>query len=691
MTFENPAWLYFAVVITLITTGMIALGLRKREQLLGNFAATRLLDQLTEKASQTRTLFKAALITMGIAAVAIAIARPQYGVEWSERKARGLDIVFVLDSSKSMLATDMRPTRLDRAKLAVIDLIERLESDRIGLVAFAGRAFLQTPPTLDYSAFRESLDSVGPGTMTSGGSDLGNAIKEAEKAFPKDNNFKVIILLTDGEDLGGNSIETAKQAATNGIKVYAIGIGTPEGEYLRIRNERGEEEFIRDDQGQPVRSQLDESTLQQIAQATGGSYSRLSSQSLEALYASVIATLPREERDAELQETPIERYQWLIGAAILFLVVEIIIRRRGNVRIHAALLVFTCISVLPQHSEAQEEPPLNISEEAIDDPLPEPELPKDPRITYNQAYEALTAGDLEAAQTLYQTSIAQTEDLKLQRDALYNLAHSNYQAGRQTYDSGDLDSAIELIKAAEALFQSAQEIDPNDTAAAEDEKKVKAVREAIEKLKQQQEEQQDQENQDSEPQDEQEQSKENQEQQNQDGDSSEQNQENSETSEDQSEENQNSQQQDPQNQDGENQQQQDQQNQSSEDGEQSEQESSQGENGEPNDEESDSQSGQEQSEEESTRDPAEDMAQQEQDAQEEAEQNGEQGSAAQPTEGEANQSEQEGQQGAGQAMQIEGMSQEDAAALLESLRDGEKLLPFVEQGTPRNRGKVRDW
>ena len=170
MNFANHIWLYLAPAIFLAAFALILRGLRKREHLLAKFAARRLLGQLTERAALGRSLLKAALLTLGLAAIAIALSRPQYGIEWSERKARGLDIVFVLDSSKSMLATDLRPNRLARAKLAVLDLVERLESDRVGLVAFAGQAFLQTPPTLDYAAFRESLEAVGPSSLSRGGS-----------------------------------------------------------------------------------------------------------------------------------------------------------------------------------------------------------------------------------------------------------------------------------------------------------------------------------------------------------------------------------------------------------------------------------------------------------------------------------------------------------------------------------------
>ncbi|MEC7287553.1 MAG: VWA domain-containing protein, partial [Verrucomicrobiota bacterium] len=406
MSFEDPVWLRITPILVLLFGGILAYGFRRRDALLGRFAASRLIDQLTEKASLTRAWIKAGCILLAVLAIGIAHARPQLGVEWSERKARGMDIVFILDSSKSMLATDLRPTRLDRAKLAIIDLIERLEGDRIGLIAFAGQAFLQTPPTLDYSAFRESLDAIDPSIMTSGGSDLGNAIDEATKAFPSQNNVKVVVLLTDGEDLSGNAASSAITAHEDGIQVFTIGIGTPEGEYLRIRNEQGIEEFVRDSSGQPVLSKLDENTLQTIAQATGGIYSQLSSDSLDQLYNSVIAMLPREERESELQEIGIERFQWALTLALISLVFDILIRRRRSATIHAGMLILATLTLSPTDTIAETESNPNAYS------------------NYNAAYRALTQGDYEAAQAGYENALSNTNDLNLQRDALYNLAHA---------------------------------------------------------------------------------------------------------------------------------------------------------------------------------------------------------------------------------------------------------------------------
>jgi Ca-activated chloride channel family protein len=673
MTFGNQTWLYLTPALVLLVTGLVVFGLRRRETLLGRFAATRLLGQLTEKASQQRTLIKVLLVLLAFTMIGIALSRPQYGVEWTERKARGLDIVFVLDTSKSMLATDLRPTRLDRAKLAIKDLVQRLESDRIGLVAFAGNAFLQTPPTLDYSAFRESLDSIGPTTMTRGGSNIGKAIEEAAKAFPKDNNFKVVILLTDGEDLAGNAIESARKAAEDGIKVYAIGIGTPEGEYLRVRNAQGTEEFVRDSEGQPVRSQLDEATLQQIAQLTGGSYSRLSIQSLSTLYSSVLETLPRKERESELQEAHIERFQWALAAACIFLVFDILIRRRGKRSINAALILAGCLSFTPSQSEAQDE---GLDSDVRPAEISHSEL-SDARLIYNQGHAIMAEGDYTTARQSYQKAIESTHDLNLQRDALYNMAHAVNQIAETALQSQDTESAIAGWKEAEALFKAAHEIDPSDLVAMEDAEGIVARRNALEAFlkKQEEQNQEQQEGDNSEP--------------SEDGDQGEQQQESGEQqpSEQPSSKSQESQSEQQSGEEG------------SESGETQPPQNQDGE-GEPSKSESESESAPQESEqpspgsgEESTRDPVDDMPQPQAGEQSNEESGEEQeGSAMPPAAGTAGEGSESDTATQADATQVEGMSITDARALLDSLRDSEEILPFVEQapsGGPTR--DSRDW
>lgn len=631
MTFENSIWLQITPLLILIAAALFFYGARRRDGLLGQFAAARLIGQLTTKASTKRLWIKSLCILVALASIGLALAQPQYGVEWSERKVRGLDLVFVLDSSKSMLATDLRPNRLARAKLAVVDLIEQLESDRIGLVAFAGRAFLQTPPTLDYAAFRESLDALGPSTMSRGGSDLGNALREAEKAFPPDNNFKAIILLTDGEDLGGDAIDAAQELAANAIKVYSIGIGTPAGEILRIRNRFGSETIVRDQAGNPVLTKLDEEALRQISQITDGSYSRLSAQSLATLYSSVLAILPRAEREAELQERRIERFQWLLAPAVILLILEMLTRRRGRSSIPSAVLLagLGLALGLPQPAVAQVEPASEPTSNAPDH-------------CYNHAYQALQAGDLQSAQALYQNTIRHSDNLTLQANALYNSALIDDQLARKSYEAGELKPALKKMQSAQAGFESVLEIDPEDPAAAADLAQVTAARKMIEQIIQQQEKEQDQQQQDQQQ----------QEQDQQPGEDSESNNSDSQ-------------------------------------GQQTPADSQ----AEQNDEPADSQA--EQNDEPADSDSArtEDQASQaasEDAPQDESTNNPTSNQAVPPTEDSPASAPAEAQ--AGNAAEAQAaMNEAEAQALLDSLRGGERILPLAAPRDSQNTNDLRDW
>ena len=500
MIFASPIWLYIAVLLIVTLSLLLAYGLKKRDWLLSRFAAERLLLQLTTITSQKRLLLKALFILIAVAFIGIALARPQYGVEWTERKARSLDIIFALDSSKSMLATDLRPTRLDRAKLAILDLVERLESDRVGLIVFAGSAFLQTPPTLDYSAFRESLSSIDPKVISLGGSNLGSAIKEAAKAFPPDNNVKIVILLTDGEDLTGEALKAAEKVTTEGIKIYTIGIGTKEGEYLKNRTDDGSERFVRDAQGQPVRSQLDELTLKEIANITKASYCQLNDQSLEQLFNSVIANLPRKERESELQELPIERYQWALAIAFIFLLLEMAVLRRKRMK-NMAIVLTSSLIFLPRESkgagevfdELSNSMQLSTHLEDKNDSLNRKPSALDARKNFNAAHQTLTEGNYAFAEKSLAHVVRSTTDLTLQRDALYNMGHCNFQLGETAFRSQNYEEAIKNWNTSEALFNSASQIDTTDLAAMQDAEDVRLRREALEAYLQEQEQQQNQE------------------------------------------------------------------------------------------------------------------------------------------------------------------------------------------------------
>jgi Ca-activated chloride channel family protein len=202
----------------------------------------------------------------------VALARPQWGQETDTSAASGEDTIFLLDTSKSMLAADVRPNRLERAKLAIEDYLRRHGRGRVGLVVFAGQAFLQCPLTLDYDAFSDTLRSIDVNAIPVPGSDLGRALDEGSRALEKNEGRKLLVLLTDGEDLAGAGVRKAAELVKKDIVIYTVGVGTPAGSVIQVPAEPGGLQPLLDGEGRPVVSKLDEKTLEQIAKSTGGEY-----------------------------------------------------------------------------------------------------------------------------------------------------------------------------------------------------------------------------------------------------------------------------------------------------------------------------------------------------------------------------------------------------------------------------------
>jgi Ca-activated chloride channel homolog len=241
-----------------------------------------------------------------------------------------VDIVVAIDVSKSMLAEDITPNRLERAKLAALDLMQQAKSDRLGLVAFAGSAFLQCPLTIDDSAFRQSVEALNVNSISQGGTALADAIEAALTAYKEGDNYKVLVLMTDGEDHDSGALPAAQRAAQAGLRIYTIGIGTPEGELLRIKDATGSQDFVKDEQGQVVKSHLNETLLQEIAGATeGGFYLPLrGAKTIDTLYAEGLAKLPKSEHQEKLVKQFHERFHWPLAVAIVLLVVEMVLPER---------------------------------------------------------------------------------------------------------------------------------------------------------------------------------------------------------------------------------------------------------------------------------------------------------------------------------------------------------------------------
>src|SRR5437870_8671464 len=244
MNFAHPQILWFLAVIPPALLAFFWWSWRKQQLLRAQFIQSRLLPTLTVGISPGRQKLKLMCVLLSVIGLIVALARPQWGFDREEVKQKGLDIIVAIDVSKSMLAEDIAPNRLARAKLAALDLMQQAKSDRLGLVAFPGTAFLQCPLTIDDSAFRQSVETLDVNIIPQGGTALAEAIETATTAFKEGDNHKVLVLFTDGEDQDSGALEAARKAAAAGLQIFTVGIGSAEGELLRIKDAKGRTDYI---------------------------------------------------------------------------------------------------------------------------------------------------------------------------------------------------------------------------------------------------------------------------------------------------------------------------------------------------------------------------------------------------------------------------------------------------------------
>ena len=324
MRFAHPYFLAFALfVLALALFYLWAFRMRKRAW--AKFAQKELLAELLTQVNPGRQKLKAILFIAGVVFCVLALMRPQWGFKWQEVRRKGLDIIIALDTSKSMLAEDIKPSRLARAKLAIGDFTQYLKGDRVGLIAFSGSAFLECPLTIDYGGFLLSLRDLDINTIPKGGTSISSAIREAMRSFPAgEGEDKVLIIITDGEDHEGDPLRMAEEAKKQGIIIYCIGIGTKEGELIFVEQEGGGKEFLKDSQGNAVKSRLNEDLLQKIALASGGSYVRSTSAEfgLDLLYKQRLSKLQKHEFQGRLNKLYAERFQIFLSIGLLLILAQ---------------------------------------------------------------------------------------------------------------------------------------------------------------------------------------------------------------------------------------------------------------------------------------------------------------------------------------------------------------------------------
>ena len=317
---ESLNWLWAVLVVGVL----VVLAFKARKRVLARLATSNLAARLTRNTSLARKRFRAVLLLMALILTVFALLDPRWGVRYKDVQQQGIDVFFVLDTSRSMLAEDVKPNRLDRAKQYIEDVLESVGGDRVGLVTFAGQARVAVPLTLDYGAVRLSLDEINAQQGRRGGSMAGDAIRLAMDSFTDDvEDHKAIIMLTDGEDMGSYPVEAATKAGARGVQVYTVGLGDPT-DGGRIPVERDGTRTFLTHEGEEVWSIMDAQLLSEVAMAGEGAYipAGTSNLNLNEIYQDVIAG--GQGRDLEIAriEEHIPRYQWFAALALLLVLID---------------------------------------------------------------------------------------------------------------------------------------------------------------------------------------------------------------------------------------------------------------------------------------------------------------------------------------------------------------------------------
>jgi Ca-activated chloride channel family protein len=515
LSWQHP----LAFVALLLLPGLaafLAWAWRQRAKALDAFVASSLLPIVAPEVDPRRRTRRAGLRVGAVGLLIVALAGPMWGFRWEEVKREGIDLMIALDTSRSMLTTDVKPNRLTRAKLGIQDLLAETQGDRVGLIAFAGTAFVQCPLTLDHGAFLQSLEACDVGIIPRGGTDLASAIDAALGAFEgRQGNNQALVLITDGESQEGDWKAAVGRAKERGLRIFTVGIGTTEGEL--VPGEGGG--FFKDRKGQAVTSRLDETTLQQIAVDTGGVYLHAAgaSMGLTELYRDHIATMDKRELESTLERRWEPRFQVPLALALLLLLIEPFVderrqvqraRRRGwRLRGAAAAVVLAMLSVgwLDPHANGREGNRLYAegkfddaakayNQGLVDDPDSAP-------LHFNLGDAQYEAKQYDAALSAY-GRVGADPARKARVD--YNVGNVKYRQGAAV-EGAEPQKAIEHWTEALVAYRRALGVDPDDHDAKFNYElvlaKIKALQKKLEEQKQQQQQDQQQKNDDRQKQD----------------------------------------------------------------------------------------------------------------------------------------------------------------------------------------------
>jgi Ca-activated chloride channel family protein len=459
----NLLWLLPLAAVALIVQS------RKKKRAMQGFADPHLLNRLTALEHRGRRFIKALLLLLSLGLMLFALAGPRWGSHYEEVSQKGVDIMLLIDVSPSMLVEDIAPNRLERARREILDFIKIVQGDRVGLIAFAGAAFIQCPLTLDYAALEMFLSALQPDLIPVPGTDLGAAIDMGIAAFDDESaTDKVILLITDGEDNENQGLKAARQAAAKGVKIFVFGIGDVGGGPIPELDGNGG--FKKDRQGKLILSKLEEEGLQDIASLTGGTYVRsvAGDLDLDVLYFDGIKshTQAQELKSGKIKVYE-ERFPLFVLAAFILLLIEGFIdekvrlkaasgRKAPLARVGLLFLAVTAIFMLAAaRSQAAESPDElyrkgRFAEAEKAYAQSDMDNPKDLRYRYNRGVAAYQAGDYQGAAAAFASVLRRSQDDDIRAKAAYNL-------GNATYKQGDFQSAVNHYKQAIAQDPSSED------------------------------------------------------------------------------------------------------------------------------------------------------------------------------------------------------------------------------------------
>lgn len=473
MSFFRTEMLFIIWVVPLLVL-VIVYGMRRRSGILRRFSSMHGLSTIVPERAERRRWIKGGLLAAAVFFAALALAGPKYGFRWQEIRQRGVDIIIALDCSRSMTAADIKPSRLERAKREVFDLLSMLQGDRVGLVAFAGSAFLQCPLTLDYDAFNLFLNALSPDYLPVGGTNLTGALETVSGAFdPKSGADKAIILITDGENTGdGDPIKAAEALKEKEVKLFCIGVGGSDG--VPIPEAAGG--FKKDKSGQIVLSRLDEKTLKKMAVITGGTYVRsvAGDMDLDTIYTNEIRrTMDAQTVASSRKQVWEDRFQWPLVLALVCLFAELMLpvtrKTMASILLGTLLIIPSAPARANDTSQGIKAFEAGEYEKAlkhfVDAQLKAPDKPQS---LYNVADAYYKTDNFDAAVEHYE-KVLETDDKGLKQKALYNLGNAEFRRG-------NAKAAIDHYKAALAM-------DPDDRLTREN---MEFVQKVLEQQQQQQ-------------------------------------------------------------------------------------------------------------------------------------------------------------------------------------------------------------